>query len=173
MSSLILRLCHVTRGGFRPPVRTGGDSQRVRMNTKALLHRTLRFGFVPWLMASTGQGAAAFEVRDTNGVVTVASSSYRLEIIKKDFRYGFVGLDGKVIAPPNAEFGLEFGDGRSVSSELISAGTKSLTLEVANDKGERARVEIEPGDHFVRFSVTQSQTNRILARVGGISPEAV
>ncbi len=29
---------------------------------------------------------------------------------------------------------------------------------------------IEPGDHFVRFSVTQSETNRILARIGGITP---
>jgi len=45
-----------------------------------------------------------------------------------------------------------------------------VRLEVTNDKGERATVEIEPAEHHVRFSVTQSQTNRMLARMGGISP---
>ena len=74
------------------------------------------------------------------------------------------------MAPPNAEFGLEFGGGRSVNSSLVSSGAKTVLLDVTNDKGEHARVEIEPGGHFVRFSVVQSQTNRILARLGGISP---
>ncbi|MBI5385405.1 MAG: hypothetical protein HZA90_12070 [Verrucomicrobia bacterium] len=122
-------------------------------------------------LIATGSGfAASFQVRDTNGVITVATPHYRLDIAKKDFRYGFTRPDGTVIAPPNAEFGLEFGGGRSVDTALRSSGPQTLTLEVTNDKGARATVEIEPSEHHVRFSVTQPQTNRILARLGGISP---
>jgi alpha-glucosidase (family GH31 glycosyl hydrolase) len=114
--------------------------------------------------------AAGFQLRDTNGVITVAMPGYRLEITKQNFRYGFTHPDGTVIAPANAEFGLEFGGGHSVDTTLRSSAPDKLTLEVTNDKGEHATVEIEPAEHHVRFSATQSQTNRILARIGGISP---
>lgn len=114
--------------------------------------------------------AAGYQLRNTNGVITVATPNYRLEIIRRNFRYGFTRPDGTVIAPPNAEYGLEFGGGHAVDAKLNSSGPENVTLEVTNDKGERAKVEIEPAEHHVRFSVTQSPTNRILARIGGISP---
>jgi alpha-glucosidase (family GH31 glycosyl hydrolase) len=127
-----------------------------------------RFALAAIIMVSPV--AMAFEVRDTNGTITVTTPRYVLTITKQAFRYGFTRPDGTVIAPPNAEFGLEFGAGHARDTFLQSSTSDKLLLEVSNDKGERAKVQIEPGAHHVRFRVTQSQTNRILARVGGISP---
>ncbi len=114
--------------------------------------------------------AAAAVTAESEDRITITTSQYRIEIVKKGFRYGFTRPDGTVIAPPNAEFGLEFGGGHSVDTALRSAGAEKVLLEVSNDKGARATVKIEPTEHHVRFGVTQSQTNRILARIGGISP---
>ena len=129
---------------------------------------------IAFLVASFSLGASAvaasFQVRDQNGVITVATPNYRLDITKQNFRYGFTRPDGTVIAPPNAEFGLEFGGGHSVETALHPSDAQKVVLEITNEKGARATVEIEPDDHHVRFSVTQSETNRILARIGGISP---
>lgn len=127
-------------------------------------------GFLLTTVAMAVNSAFAFQVCDTNGVITIASTNYKIEITKQNFRYGFTRPDGTVIAPPNAEFGLEFGGGHSVDTTLRSPGPGKVLLEVTNDKGVRAAVEIEPAEHHARFSVTQSQTNRILARLGGISP---
>lgn len=138
------------------------------MTTLSLI-RCFCFAGTLAFMATTGR-CFAFEVKETNGIIIVATPIYRLEITKENFRYGISRPDGTVIAPPNAEFGLEFGGGHSVATALQSSAPGRVLLEVTNDKGERARVEIEPSEHHARFSVTQSQTNRILARLGGISP---
>ncbi len=114
--------------------------------------------------------ALAIEVQDTNGIITVATANYELEITKQNFRFGFSRSDGSVIAPPNDGFGLEFGGGHSVSASLKSVTQEKVLLDVVNEKGARADVEIEPGEHYARFSITQSQTNRIIAHLGGMAP---
>jgi alpha-glucosidase (family GH31 glycosyl hydrolase) len=114
--------------------------------------------------------AATFQIQDENGVVTVAMAHYQLDIIKKGFRYGFVRSDGRVIAPPHAISGLEFGRGQAANAELRSPGPRQLVFDVTNDKGEHATVTIEPAEHYVRFGVTPSRPGRIVARFGGILP---
>src|SRR6187399_612912 len=118
--------------------------------------RTLLFlGAIHTALITVGS-VSAFNVSDTNGVITIHTPNYEIGLTKKDFRYGFYRLDGTVIAPPNADYGLEFGDGHSVDTKQFSSNSQSVTLEVTNDKGERATVEIEPTEHYVRFAVTQS-----------------
>ena len=121
-------------------------------------------------LAPFASEAASFQVREEATRIAITTPNYRLEITKQGCRYSLVRPDGTVIAPAHAEYGLEFGGGHSVDTALRSPGPEKVVLEVTNDRGERATVEFEPADHHVRLSVTQSQTNRILARLGGISP---
>ena len=113
---------------------------------------------------------SAFDVIETNSAISIRTPGYRIEITKQNFRYGFTRPDGKVIAPAHAEYGLEFGGGHAVDTKLRSSDAQRVVLEVTNDKSEHATVEIEPAAHHVRFSITQSLTNRLLTRIGGISP---
>ncbi len=121
-------------------------------------------------LAAFGGRAAVFEVSDSNGLIVVSMPGYRLGITKAAFRYGITRPDGSVIAPPHATSGLSFGGGQAVSAVLQSADADKLIVQVTNDKGKAARVEIEPGENQIRFSISQSETNEMVARLGGISP---
>ncbi|MBM3756005.1 MAG: hypothetical protein FJW38_18720 [Acidobacteria bacterium] len=112
----------------------------------------------------------AYTVSETNGIIRLSTAHYHVEIAKKDFRFGFTRIDGTVIAPPNAECGLEFGGGWAVDTKMNSTGTETIRLDVTNDRGGHATVEVELAAHHVRFAITQPGTNRIVARLGNISP---
>lgn len=121
-----------------------------------------------FLLSNVGL-AAPFQVRDEPQRITISTPHYQILIQKDGFRYGFHRPDGSVIAPANSEFGLEFGGGKSVTVSL-RAQNPQVVLDVVNERQAHATVRIEPGEHFVHFDVEQAETNRILARIGGIGP---
>ena len=122
------------------------------------------------LSAFPSRAAALFTARDVNGVVTITTVSYRLEIQKQGFRYSFARPDGRLIVGAHAASGLEFAGRPAVDAVLHSQGQVDLSLEVTNDRGDHAAVRIEPMDHAVRFSVTAGIPGRIVARTAGLSP---
>jgi hypothetical protein len=98
--------------------------------------------------------ASCFAADDT---ITISKPNYRLDIIKKGFRYSFTRPDGSVILPPHASSGLVFSVGAVADTVLRKDGT----LEVTNDQGVKAKVEIEASEHHVRFSVTPGHNYEI------------
>ncbi len=114
--------------------------------------------------------AAQFTARDESGVITITTPNYRLEIQKKGFRYGFVRPNGQPIAPPHASTGLEFAGGTAMDTVLRSQEQQGLLLDVTNDQGAHATVQIEPADHSVRLAVTAPAPGRIIVRTAGLSP---
>ncbi len=113
---------------------------------------------------------APFQMHDENGTVIISTKNYQVKIIKKGFRYGFSQPDGNVIAGPQGSSGLEFAGGAVVDSQVISKGKNKIIFQIANDKGERANVEIVPFDYYIQFSITADSTGNIVARTAGISP---
>ena len=138
-----------------------------------LQHKARDFLIIAAFVLPVGFGsvaAAQFTARDESGVITIATSNYRLEIQKQGFRYGFLRPDGHLIAAAHASSGLEFAGGTAVATVLRSEGQQDLVLEVTNDQGARATVRIEPTEHSVRLAVTSAVTGRIVARTAGLSP---
>ena len=111
------------------------------------------------LMTVSGFGA----VRDEGGVITITTSNYRLDIKKEGFRYSLTRPDDGVILPPHARSGLVFSGGAVVATVLQKDGT----LEVVNDQGGKATVEIETAEHHIRFRVTPQTGTGIVMRTGG------
>ena len=106
-------------------------------------------------------------VRDEGGVITITTATYRLDIVKKGFRYSLARPGGGVILAPHASSGLVFSGGAAVDTVLQKDGT----LEVANDQGGKATVQIETADHHLRFSVTpQMGTGITMRTAGGTTP---
>ena len=130
----------------------------------------MNLGFAAGLLFACSLNTFAFVVFDTNDVIRIATTSYQLEITKQNFRCGFKRPDGSTIAPPNAAAGLEFGGGRALAAKLVSSDAQSVLLEVINDQGAHAAVEIEPGEHHTRLAISQPQAARIIVHIGGISP---
>jgi len=95
----------------------------------------------------------------------IATANYRLEIIKKGFRYGFARPDGSMILPPHASSGLVFSGGAAADCARNSDGT----FEVVNDRGVKATVEIEAAEYHVRFRVRPQTGTRIVMRTGGVA----
>jgi len=114
--------------------------------------------------------AAQFTARDESGVITIATPNYRLEIQKKGFRYRFVRPDGQPIAPAHASSGLEFAGAAATDTALRSQGQQDLVLDVTNDQGAQATVQIEPAGHAVRLAITAPTAGRVIARTAGLSP---
>jgi alpha-glucosidase (family GH31 glycosyl hydrolase) len=114
--------------------------------------------------------AFQFQASDQGGKIIVNTANYQISIIKNGFRFGFNRPDGTVIAPPHTVSGLQFGGTNAVQTKLISADKQLLKLEVANDSGERAEVEIEPAECHVRFAVKPAEAGAIVARTGGVFP---
>ena len=112
---------------------------------------------------------AATVTEDAAGIRIVAPN-YQIEIQKAGFCYGLTTSAGVVIAPPHAQSGLEFSGAPAVSTKLIRKNSQSVSLEVANQNGQTAKVAIELGEHWARFSVKAPASGRIIARTGGISP---
>ena len=105
---------------------------------------------------------------DEGGVITITGANYRLAILKKGFRYSLARPDGVVILPPHASSGLVFSGGAVVDTALQKDGA----LEVVNDQGGKATVEIEAADHHIRFSVKPQTGTGITMRTGGGSTPA-
>lgn len=122
------------------------------------------------LVATSGALAGPPEVRDGDDAIRVVAANYRLDIVKRGFRFGFSKPDGTVVAPPHASSGLAFAGGIVVETKLVKHDERGLALEVTNDKGKRATVDIEIGVHAARFSVKAEEHGKILARTGGLSP---
>jgi len=102
-------------------------------------------------------------VRDEGGIVTVTTPNYRLDIIKKGFRYSLARPDGGVILPAHGSSGLAFSGGAAVDTVLQKDGT----LEVSNDLGGKATVEIETAEHHLRFIVKSQTGTGVTMRTGG------
>ena len=107
-------------------------------------------------------------VRDEGGLVTITTPNYRLEIVKKGFRYSLVRLEGGVILPPHLSSGLVFSGGAAVDTVLQKDGT----LEVVNEQGGKATIQIEADGHHLRFSVTPKTGMGVLMRTGGATTPA-
>jgi len=142
----------------------------VRLNRRSITAGFLRLGLMVVMLSGFGSYAAIFEVQDKNGVIIVSTPGYRLEITKEGFRYGIASNDGVVVTPPHRTSGLSFGGGQAVSTVLVSSDSRLVVVQVMNDKGKRAEVVIEPAKNHIRFGITQSETNEMIARIGGISP---
>ena len=121
------------------------------------------------LLPSTAR-AADFQVRDADGVITIAAPNYQLEIQEQGCRYGFTRPDGMVIAPPHDVSGLEFSGGQARTAALKSQTAAAVVLEVTNEAGARATLEIQPREFVVRFAVTADKPGPIVARTGGVGP---
>ena len=108
------------------------------------------------------------EIRDEGGTITITTPSYRLDIIKKGFRYSLAQPDGGIILPPHASSGLVFSGGAVVDTVLKKDGM----LEVSNEQGGKAAVQIETGEHHVRFGVTSLTGTGIMMRTQGATTPA-
>jgi alpha-glucosidase (family GH31 glycosyl hydrolase) len=119
-------------------------------------------GFQPMISTAATLG------QDAQATLTITQPNYRLDIIKKGFRYSFTRPDGSVILPPHASSGLVFSGGAVAETVLQKDGT----LEVTNDQGVKAKVEIEAAEHHLRFSVTPASGVRVVMRTGGATSPA-
>jgi alpha-glucosidase (family GH31 glycosyl hydrolase) len=112
------------------------------------------------------------QVQEKEGVISLATPNYRLNIQKQGFCFGFTRADGSLIVPAHASSGLEFSGGAATATQLKSSTTDKAVLEVTNDQGEKATVELELGAHQVRFSVTPATPGQIIVRTGGLTAPA-
>ncbi|MCX7010580.1 MAG: hypothetical protein NTY53_25605, partial [Kiritimatiellaeota bacterium] len=110
------------------------------------------------------------QVQDKDGVISIVTPNYQRAIQKQGFRYSFAKADGSVIVATHASNGLEFSGGAALATQLKSASADKVVLEVTNDQGVKAAVELELAAHHVRFSVTPATPGKIVARTAGLTP---
>lgn len=130
--------------------------------------------------------ACGAQVQDKDGVISCATPNYRLTIQKKSFCFGFARADGSVLIEKHATSGLEFSGGAAATTQLKSSSADTvaafgeggrdqrsrLQLEVTNDQGAKAIVELELAAHHVRFNITPATPGKIVARTGGLTAPA-
>ena len=111
-----------------------------------------------------------FQLNEAPERFKIIAANYSIEINKLGFRFSFYDRDGKIVAKEHAQSGLEFAGGLAENTKLISVDDDKIILSVANDKTQRATVEIQPHVDWVKFSVKAPTSGRIVARTAGISP---
>jgi hypothetical protein len=144
-----------------------------RVNRRSSVSRFLAWAILANLVGGEwiGFGADAKSLEDAASI-RVATSNYVLRIEKKGFRYGFTTTSGEVIAPAHAVSGLEFGGRNAAETKLRDVNGKRVALEVTNEAGDRADLEIQLSEHYARFAITvrNGGARRIVARTGGTGP---
>jgi alpha-glucosidase (family GH31 glycosyl hydrolase) len=123
-----------------------------------------------FVSCSTACVAAIFEFDKTDDGFRISTTNYVLRIQSEGFRHSFARPNGPVIAPPHSESGLVFAGSPAAKTQLKLNNETRVVFEVENQEGIPALLEIEPNQHFVRFSLSTSRKGRILARTGGIGP---
>ncbi len=110
------------------------------------------------------------QVQDQAGVIRIATLNYQLAIQKQGFRYSFARADGSAIVAAHAASGLEFAGGAAVATQVKSATAEKVSLEVTNEQGAKAAVELELAAHHVRFSIEAGAASKIALRTAGLTP---
>ncbi len=97
-------------------------------------------------------------VTEVDGCVKIERENYTINVDLDGFRYGFYKADGTVIAQKHTESGISFAPAGEVPAEVVSAiymgmVENTIKFQVVNENNQKAQVNIELFDHYVRFEI--------------------
>lgn len=117
-------------------------------------------------------------IEDQGETITVNTPNYTVTVEKEGFRYQFQQADGRMIAPPHAVSGLQFGkSGEELSdagqTRMVKGDAGYLELEVESKAGAKVTVNVHFNPHAVKMEVfpgEQGPDYDFILRTGGIGP---
>lgn len=113
----------------------------------------------------------ASRARGADDKVFIRQKNYHLAIDAAGFRFALLRPDGTTIAPAHAISGLRFGGHDAAKATLRKSDETTYVFDVTNTAGQRATVEITPGEHHAKFSVRGGEGVKSMAlRTAGVSP---
>lgn len=118
----------------------------------------------PWLSS-----IAVAETRKTEGqVFQLDGGGYKLSVEPHSFRFSFADSEGRILAPPHADYGMSINQRPVFKAEKVENRDNAFIVETEDGTKARVQFHLEEGHIAVMVTPDKSGLHKVAIQLGGM-----